>query len=144
MYDDRQEPEGSCFIVKGNGTMGKLKRPLVIEEQGSFTAGGRVIQEPGNYDESHALSDAGQEKHVDNGYVFYQVPANAKKVSLVFLHGAGQSGASFETTPDGREGFQTIFLRKGYPVYLMDQPRRGRAGSSGVEGSVKAVADEAL
>lgn len=120
------------------------KKPLIIMDQGSFTVGGRVIKESGTYDESHALSPAGQEKHVDQGYVFYQVPANAKKVSLVFLHGAGQSGASFETTPDGREGFQTIFLRKGYPVYLMDQPRRGRAGTSGVEGTVKPVADEAL
>ena len=124
--------------------MGIWKEPLIIEDQGSFTVGGRVIKESGTYDESHALSPAGQEKHVDQGYVFYQVPANAKKVSLVFLHGAGQSGASFETTPDGREGFQTIFLRKGYPVYLMDQPRRGRAGASGVEGTVKPVADEAL
>lgn len=120
------------------------KKPLIIMDQGSFTVGGRVIKEPGTYDESHALSPAGQEKHVDQGYVFYQVPANAKKVSLVFLHGASQSGASFETTPDGREGFQTIFLRKGYPVYLMDQPRRGRAGASGVDGTIKPVADEAL
>lgn len=46
------------------------------------------------------------------------------------LHGAMQSARSWETTPDGREGFQTLFLRKGYPVYLVDQPRRGRAGNS--------------
>ena len=94
--------------------MGRLKKPLIIEEQGSFTVGGEVIREPGTYDESHALSGAGQEKHVDNGYVFYQVPVNAKKVSLVFLHGAGQSGACFETTPDGN----AIKLREKRAKYV--------------------------
>ena len=119
-------------------------KPLIIEEQGSFAAGGRVIHEKGTYSEDHALSPEGQEKHVDHGYVFYQIPAKARKNALLFLHGAGQSGACFETTPDGREGFQTIFLRKGYKVYLMDQPRRGRAGSSGIEGNITPAADEAL
>lgn len=46
------------------------------------------------------------------------------------LHGAYQSGRSWETTADGREGFQTLFLRRGYPVHLVDQPRRGRGGNS--------------
>ena len=45
-------------------------------------------------------------------------------------HGYGQSAKTWETTPDGREGFQNIFLRRGYGVYLIDQPRRGRAGRS--------------
>ena len=58
------------------------KKPLIIMDQGSFTVGGRVIKESGTYDESHALSPAGQEKHVDQGYVFYQVPANAKKARV--------------------------------------------------------------
>jgi len=34
----------------------------------------------------------------------------------------------WETTPDGREGYQTIFLRRGWAVYIVDFPRRGRAG----------------
>lgn len=124
--------------------MKSFGKPLIIEGQGSFAAGGTIIHEKGTYDESHALSPEGQEKHVDHGYVFYQIPKNARKNALLFLHGAGQSGAGFETTPDGREGFQTIFLRKGYKVYLMDQPRRGRAGSSGIEGKITPTADEAL
>ena len=36
----------------------------------------------------------------------------------------------WETTPDGRDGYQNIFLGRGWPVYLIDQPRRGRAGQS--------------
>ena len=38
--------------------------------------------------------------------------------------------------------FNNIFLRKGYPVYLLDQPRRGRAGRSMVTGTVTNTPDE--
>ena len=93
--------------------MKSFGKPLIIEGQGSFAAGGTIIHEKGTYDESHALSPEGQEKHVDHGYVFYQIPAKARRNALLFLHGAGQSSACWETTPDGREGFQTIFRRKG-------------------------------
>jgi pimeloyl-ACP methyl ester carboxylesterase len=56
---------------------------------------------------------------------------------IVMLHGAYQSARSWETTPDGREGFQNIFLRRGFPVYLVDQPRRGRAGNSTVATTIE-------
>lgn len=55
---------------------------------------------------------------------------------MIFWHGAYQSGRSWETNSDGREGFQTLFLRKGYPTYVIDQPRRGRAGNSTVAAEV--------
>ncbi len=41
-------------------------------------------------------------------------------------------------------GFQNIFLRRGFSTYLVDQPRRGNAGRSMVEGTVKPLADEQL
>ena len=106
-----------------------LSTPITIVEQGSFAAGGTVLQNKGSFD-PYKMGPEGQTLHGDHAYVFYQVPENATGLPLVFLHGAGQSGKTWETTPDGREGFQTIFLRKGYPVYLVDQPRRGRAGNS--------------
>lgn len=106
-----------------------LSTPITIVEQGSFAAGGTVLQNKGSFD-PYKMGPEGQTLHGDHAYVFYQVPQNATGLPLVFLHGAGQSGKTWETTPDGREGFQTIFLRKGYPVYLVDQPRRGRAGNS--------------
>ena len=49
---------------------------------------------------------------------------------------------AWQTTPDGREGFQNIFLRKRYPVYLVDQPRRGQAGRSSAEGKITATPDD--
>ena len=73
----------------------------------------------------------GRRAHVRaSAYVFYQVTLDARGLPLVFWHGHGQSGKTWEATPDGREGFQTIFLRRGYPVYVIDQPRRGRAARS--------------
>jgi hypothetical protein len=44
------------------------------------------------------------------------------------VHGFGQTGKAWESTPDGRAGYQTIFLRRGFPVYIVDAPGRGKAG----------------
>lgn len=109
--------------------------PLTIVDQGSFAAGGTVLETPGSYD-NNAPTEAGQSFHGDHLYAFYQVPQDARPLPLVFWHGAYQSGRSWESTPDGREGFQTLFLRKGYPTYVIDQPRRGRAGNSTVAAEV--------
>ena len=84
----------------------------------------------------------GQTLHGDHAYVFYQRPANARKLPLVFWHGFGQFSKTWETTPDGREGFQNIFLRRGFGVYLIDQPRRGDAGRSTVPGTIAATPDD--
>ena len=43
-------------------------------------------------------------------------------------HGGGLTGATWETTPDGREGWQHFFLRRGWPVYVSDAVERGRSG----------------
>ncbi|WP_214227937.1 alpha/beta fold hydrolase [Pedobacter sp. B4-66] len=115
---------------------------LVISEQGSFAVGGTKTTEPGNFDLNNALKPQGQTFHGDHAYAFYQIPVKARKYPLVFLHGAGQSKKTWETTPDGREGFQNIFLRRGFGVYLLDQPRRGEAGKSKVPATITPFADE--
>lgn len=115
--------------------------PLIIQEQGSFAAGGTLIPAAESYDPLKPRA-AGQTLHGDHASVFYQKPMDARKYPLVFLHGAGQSARTWETTPDGREGFQNIFLRRGYSVYLVDQPRRGEAGRSTVSAAVEATPDE--
>lgn len=131
----------ACTNAK-NMKVTNQQEPLVIEEQGSFAVGGIKFTEPGNFEVAEALKPDGQTFHGDHAYVFYQLPQNAHKYPLVFLHGAGQSKKTWETTPDGREGFQNIFLRKGFSVYLLDQPRRGEAGKSTVEATIKPIADE--
>lgn len=122
---------------------------LIIQEQGSFFVGGTVISAPGTFDpiRQGAFNPAGpdpqgQTLHGDHAYVFYQIPADARKLPLVFWHGYGQSAKTWETTPDGREGFQNLFLRRRFAVYLIDQPRRGRAGRSTQPTTIQATPDE--
>lgn len=116
---------------------------LVLADQGSFAVGGAVVTSPGTFDPYKPSSD-GATLHGDHAYVFYQVPVQARALPLVFLHGAGQFSKTWETTPDGREGFQTIFLRRRFPVYLLDQPRRGNAGRSTVPLNVTATPDDQI
>ncbi|WP_349437677.1 alpha/beta fold hydrolase [Pararhizobium sp. A13] len=118
--------------------------PLVIQEQGSFAVGGTIATEKGTFDPRKPLLPAGQTYHGDHVYAFYQTPVNARRLPIVMWHGAGQSAKTWETTADGREGFQTIFLRRRFATYLIDQPRRGDAGRSMVEATVKPTADEQL
>lgn len=110
--------------------------PLVIQDQGSFAVGGTVSQTAGTYN-NNAPTAEGQSLHGDHAYVFYQFPQDPKPLPIIMLHGAFQSGRSWETTPDGREGFQSIFLRKGFSTYIVDQPRRGRAGNSTVAATIE-------
>ena len=119
----------------------KTAEPLMIEKQESFAVGGTVITEDGTFDALNR-SPAGQTLHGDHAYVFHQKPVNARKLPLVFWHGIGQSSKIWETTPDGREGFQNIFLRRRFSVYLIDQPRRGRAGRSTLPATITPTPNE--
>jgi len=116
-------------------------KQLVIIAQGSFAVGGTVISNSGTFD-PYNPTPVGQTYHGDHAYVFYQIPANARKYPLVMWHGFGQFSKTWETTPDGREGYQSIFLRRQFPVYLIDQPRRGDAGRSTVTANIEPIPDE--
>jgi hypothetical protein len=138
-------------VMAAAGLADEKPAPLIIQDQGSFAVGGTVVTAPGTFDPiRHGAfnpadqSVAGQTLHGDHAYVFYQVPANARRLPLVMWHGHGQSAKTWETTPDGREGFQNIFLRRRFPVYLVDQPRRGRASRSTVPMNLTAAPDEQL
>lgn len=116
-------------------------KSITIQDQGSFTVGGSIITNPGIFDPIKRTPE-GQTFHGDHAYVFYQIPEKAKRLPLVFWHGIGQFSKTWETTPDGREGFQNIFLRRGFGVYLLDQPRRGNAGRSTTESTISPIPDE--
>ncbi len=119
---------------------------LVIAEQGMFSSGGTVTEPiPGEYDETKNWLDftrAGNMAHVDHANVFYQIPANDNGNPIVYLHGYGQSRMGWMTTPDSREGWSDIFLRKGYAAFLVDQPRRGEAGSTASMSRMDSVSPE--
>ena len=122
-----------CLLFLLAGCSGKDRDVLMIAEQGSFAVGGTVLKD-----------SVGHTYHGDHAYVFYQKPVDARKYPLVFAHGVGQFSKTWETTPDGREGFHNIFLRKGFPVYLVDQPRRGNAGRSTETVTISPAFDEEL
>lgn len=98
--------------------------PLLIERQGSLMFGGRTVLRDGDV----FLGD--------HGYARYQIPVNARPFPLVFWHGASTSGVGWECTPDGREGFQTLLLRRRFATYVIDQPRKGRSGGPPFEEAV--------
>jgi len=102
--------------------------PLNLADEGMFFVGGKPITSkyPG-------ISPAGPVKPgtlmVNQMYVHYRIPAKVSSPTpIVLVHGGGLTGMSYETTPDGREGWATYFVRKGHPVYVVDTPGRGRAG----------------
>jgi pimeloyl-ACP methyl ester carboxylesterase len=137
----------SAGILASSGAIAQQAgkpEPLVIQEQGSFAVGGTIVTEPGTFDPLKPLNPAGQTYHGDHVYAFYQRPVNARRLPIVMWHGAGQFAKTWETTPDGREGFQNIFLRRGFATYLIDQPRRGGAGRSTIETTIKPSPDEQL
>lgn len=124
---------------------------LKIKTQGTFAIGGSVKTTSGIFDPiAHGYfnptnqSTEGQTLHGDHASVLFQIPVNARDLPLIFWHGYGQSMRTWQTTPDGREGFQSIFLKKRYPVYLLDQPRRGDAGRSTIPTTTNARTEDQL
>jgi pimeloyl-ACP methyl ester carboxylesterase len=121
-------------IVGCTGLQKEEPQGLVIERQGVFSSGGRVTEPiPGEYDATQNWLDMerkGTTTHVDHANTFYQIPANGNGVPMVFLHGYGQTRTGWQSTPDGRDGWSDLFLKKGYSVFLVDQPRRGAAGAT--------------
>lgn len=132
---------GACSMALAQQAVGA--EPLAIQAQGSFAVGGTVLSTPGTYNNNKPSAE-GQSLHGDHLYAFYQIPQAPKTLPIIMLHGAFQSARSWETTSDGREGFRTIFLRRGFPVYLVDQPRRGRAGNSTVAAAIEPTPNDQL
>src|SRR6266705_5053479 len=137
---------GSDAALAQNAHSSKAKHePFVVAEQGSFFVGGVKVQVPGTLDPftpTANASDDGQIYHYDRLYAQYQIPPGARQYPLVLIHGGGGTGKVWESTPDGREGYQTIFLRRGFAVYIVDFPRRGRAGYPSFNGTLGALLDK--
>lgn len=102
------------------------QKPLVLKAQGSFYIGGEVVEQ--TRDELGSFGPGGHIT-VNQMYVRYMVPEKAgKKPPMVMIHGMTLTGKCWETTPDGRMGWDEYFARKGHPVYVPDQVGRGRSG----------------
>jgi pimeloyl-ACP methyl ester carboxylesterase len=104
---------------------------LRIAKQGSMEAGGKAIDCATN-DGGDPDSKRWPSGHVvvDNVYATYQYPADQRSpYPILFNSGGGHTARVYDTTPDGREGWLTLFLRQGFPVYGVDRPNTGRSGT---------------
>jgi hypothetical protein len=117
-----------------NGTIGSgyTGGPLLLRSQGSFFVGGQDefsdgLVSPNLQPPSTTLTPTGTYT-VNQMYVHYQVPYFSGRVPIVLIHGCCLTGKSWETTPDGRIGWDDYFVRQSHPTYVIDQVGRGRSG----------------
>jgi hypothetical protein len=109
---------GAAALASGD-VAAQTQRPnagasIAIQQQGSFAVGGRILGDSNT-----------QSLHCDHGYVEYQIPVNPRRINLVMWHSA--AATAWMNRWDGGEGYQSIFLRRGFPVYIWDGPHVGRA-----------------
>src|SRR5262249_2070376 len=103
---------------------GSIGGQLVLKDEGIFFVHGRTILS--NYP---SVPPTPGSFAVDQMYVQYRIPAQQNhKIPIILAHGGGLTGSTYETTPDGREGWATYFARNGFAVYEVDFPGRGRSG----------------
>jgi pimeloyl-ACP methyl ester carboxylesterase len=110
---------------------------LQVREIGSFHVGGRRVTLQGlparemHYTASAKTPikvDPNGDYHVEQMYVQYVKLENPRaRYPLLMIHGGRSTGVTWETTPDGRPGFQMEFLSRGHDVYVSDAVERGRA-----------------
>jgi len=110
---------------------------IVLRDMGSFHIGGRIVEVSGKPVREIVRIPGGPPSKLDpNGqyqveqmYTQYFLPkVRNGKFPLLMWHGGGLTGVTYETTPDGREGWLNMFVRKGWDVYVSDAVERGRSG----------------
>jgi pimeloyl-ACP methyl ester carboxylesterase len=93
------------------------KNSLHIAEQGYFWVGVTYEKRDGQ-----AVVDGSQL------YVEFQKPEEqTQPYPVVLIHGGGGQSLDWMGTPDGRPGWRTLLLQRGYAVYLVDRPGHGRS-----------------
>jgi pimeloyl-ACP methyl ester carboxylesterase len=105
---------------------GSLGGPLELQDEGVFYINAHTVNT--NFPDSASNTPAAGEITIDQMYVQYRIPKIVSGPPVIMVHGSGHTGVTYETTPDGREGWATYFARKGFPVYVVDHVGRGRSG----------------
>jgi len=127
----------SCVALVAGLLAACAQAPIALKEMGSFHVGGREAVISGKPVKEVVFTPGGVPAKVDpNGvyqveqmYVQYFIPQNQRgALPLLMWHGGGLTGVTYETTPDGREGWLNYFLKRGWAVYNSDAVERGRSG----------------
>ena len=111
----------------------QASKTLVLKGMGSFFIGGNT--HPVGSPFSYAPSQPGNVM-INQMYVQFMKPATSnagKEWPIVFTHGCCLSAKSWQTTPDGRMGWDEYFVRQGFDTYLTDQVGRARSGFNGLQ-----------
>jgi pimeloyl-ACP methyl ester carboxylesterase len=118
----------ATMLVAGTNACTAPGGNLVLEREGSFFVNGKPVQS--QYPGASLVTGPAAPGviTVNQMYVQYRVPAGASDIPVVMVHGSNHTGVTYETTPDGREGWYTHFVRRGFPVYVVDHAGRGRSG----------------
>jgi pimeloyl-ACP methyl ester carboxylesterase len=103
---------------------GTLGGPMELQDEGSFFVGGQMVR---STHPSNAPGAGPGQIMTNQMYVQYRIPKQVSGPPIVMVHGSGHTGVTYETTPDGREGWATYFVRKNFPVYVVDHSGRGRS-----------------
>jgi len=115
-------------MIPGYG--GEAAKPLVLASQGSFFVGGetKTSKQLNANTTGPGAGDSG-DVTINQMYVQYQTPVHGNQhTPVVMVHGCCLSSKTWETTPDGRMGWNEYFVRKNRSVYLADQSSRARSG----------------
>jgi pimeloyl-ACP methyl ester carboxylesterase len=107
-----------------SATAGSLGGPLELQDEGVFYVNGHVTETSFS---GQAGAEGPGEIMTDQMYVQYRIPKTVSGLPIIMVHGSGHTGVTYETTPDGREGWATYFTRRGFPVYVVDHVGRGRS-----------------
>jgi pimeloyl-ACP methyl ester carboxylesterase len=134
-------PLAACGGGGGGGTSadgGAAPRgDIVLSSMGSYHVGGRAVTIVGKPARDVQFTPGGPIARIDPNGTFLVEHMYAQwfeprwkrgAAPLVLMHGGGMTGVSFETTPDGRDGWLNFFLRRGWTVHNADAVERGRAG----------------
>ncbi len=109
---------------------------MLIREIGSFHVDGRMVRLEGLPPRARVSTVGGPVHPIDpNGEImvgqmyvqYFRLAQPRSPVPLLLWHGGGMTGVNWETTPDGRSGWQMFFLRAGFDTYVSDAVERGRA-----------------
>jgi pimeloyl-ACP methyl ester carboxylesterase len=73
-------------------------------------------------------------------YVEFQKPEEqTQPYPVVLIHGGGGQGLDWLSTPDGRPGWRTLLVQRGYAVYVVDRPGHGRSPVRPGDGSSRGL-----
>jgi pimeloyl-ACP methyl ester carboxylesterase len=117
----------ACLMLAPFSAQAAEGLPTIAVKRSSFLVGGGYSGEAG--------------KEIMRGQMFVEYLAPAKvtrKYPLVRVHGAAQTTMNWMGTPDGRKGWAEYFMERGYAVYMIEQPARGRsAWHPNVDGALR-------